>query len=241
LGFRTRDIRSSRGALRSLAAGVGRSAAFAGAIAARYAREPIGFGGIERIMRRPFVSVITRHLHRHQAHATRVRVDVRLITSVRDKVPMAPFVAALPVERDHAFTANASPAHVAMLRRVLERERRTERSATIRDVVREAAAAVASGRADTQAATAGSARVVKPVPMIARRVSAQASGERPTDSPASAHPEPSVPFAPVSFDLASDRRPVPQLNDRELGRVTEHVVHALERRILAQRERHGRI
>lgn len=234
-GFRSRDIRATR-ALPS-----GHSGAFAEAISARYARSPIGFAGAERIVRRPLASLITNRFYPWRAIIPRVRIDMRMTTSVREKAPMAPFAAALPAASLDVPSATAPPVHAAMLRRAIERERRIEHTATIRDIVRETAAAVASGRAEAASAIAGSISVAKAVTMTTRRTNPPASGNDRTALPADARPDFAAPLGPVAIDRAADRHSATPLNDRELGRVTDHVVHALERRVLAQRERHGRL
>jgi hypothetical protein len=195
---------------------------------------------LERFVRRSaatlaFASHIHRHeyqlrllFERHSHPTTRERTVLRSSLVVHTRVAPAAGLSALP--------------RMAQVERIIARERRVESTATIQSLIERV---VGDRRGERSGRHQAIARIVPApsVPMIVRtapplpRLSEQGATtppERPRAEPWSAFPTRARSVA------ASPAEPI-LLSPSQIGRLTEQVVNAIDRRFTAHRERHGRI
>jgi hypothetical protein len=238
-----RDIRVARGiATRARLQRrpiVGSTAAFVRGVLLRHGgRRPL-LRPLDRAFRRPFfAAVVTRHTHRHDQRAS-LRINLGVQPLLRQREIVRPFLAwRVPA----TLPSPIAPAWRTpdLVTRILARERRVESATTIRTLVERIVRERSRAEPETSTPPA-SVRPVPAVPMIVRRpaapvASSEATRPRPPGRPdladwgaPAATPRP--PAAPA---------PIP-LTPSELGRLTDHVVSAIDRRFTAHRERHGRI
>lgn len=189
-------------------------ARFAAAVAGRHGRRAA------RVPAAPVVPLVGRRapvvVHRHLAWSTRVAVHVARPES-RRREPGIPLVA-----------TSAPAARVARGLAPLAEPRRDAPAERIRAAARRIEAGPPGAvPASSVARPPGGAPVVPRVPTVVRRV-------RPT-APAGDHP--AAPAARARGPAAAT--PV-ELSPVEVGRVTEHVLRTLDRRVVALRERQGR-
>jgi len=126
--------------------------------------------------------------------------------------------------------------HDVLIDHLTARERRIESSTTVKDLLTR----VIERRAVTMPRRAGAAfRPAPAVPMMVRRLPAPAAQDAPKPaSPPRPRDDWTTPAAPKLTQTAPT--PIP-LTPSELGRLTEHVVGALDRKFTAHRERFGSI
>lgn len=238
----SRDIRVTRPwrSVRGSRARGSRVAAFVASLLARHARGVTTLFGPERVMRRQLAhAVAARHYHQGDTTRLALRFDIRLAPVTRTRAEAAPFLPwrATP-DGDAAPTARPT-AHSEMVRRIVARDRRVRTATTMREVLREATA--------PQATLAGAQAV--PPPPLPRTRPVEMVVHRPRNPAydASARTPPTLSTRPETEErtvlpvIRQAATASPQLSVTELGRVTDHVVRAIDRRFVAQRERRGRI
>jgi hypothetical protein len=208
-----------------------RTSAFAAAIVARHDSGTVRPPGLERTMRQrswPIVAV-QRHNHAGVLHFS-PRIAITLMPTVRTRSAQEPL---LPWRADKkAAQSPRTEARQAALRRILAREQRVRPGVAPQDILREALGAAPAA----QERTVQRPRF-KPVEMASRRLPSAPKPERaaPDVAPERKYVERDEPLVRL--------RPIPvpaSLTATELGRVTDHVVRALDRRLVAQHERRGR-
>jgi hypothetical protein len=206
-----------------------RAASFVAAIVARHRHGLTTLFGPERVMRRSRAgTAISRHHHLGDTLTFAPRFNIRIEPVVRTRAAPA---ALLPAQ---------ASARISMMQRIFAREQRVHSTETIRETLREIMASTPTPGPASIVAEPPRPRV-KPVVMLVRHPPAAIKDPTP--------PAPTPP-APIERD---DRHPavtifrptahnaLPGLSPVELGRVTDHVVRALDHRLTAQRERQGRI
>jgi hypothetical protein len=131
------------------------------------------------------------------------------------------------------------PQQPEFVQRIFARERRVESTTTIQSVVQRAA--TTQGRFSSTPAVATSFKQAPAVPMVTRRARVPAPTPEPARTVQTARRDVDAWLeAPVRFREQAKRSPIP-LTPSELGRLTDHVVNAIDRRFTAHRERFGRI
>ena len=238
-----RDIRVARGIVARPSPQrrriIGNTAAFVRGVMLRHGgRRPL-LRPLDRGFRHPFfAAVFVRHTHRHDQRAN-LRVNLSVQPLLRQREIVRPFLAwrvpALPPSVN--VPAWRTP---DLVTRLLARERRVESATTIRTLVERVVRE--RGRAEPERSTPlGSVRPVPALAMIVRRPAAPpASGEASRPRPPG-RPDPADWGVAVATPRpAAAPAPIP-LTPGELGRLTDHVVSAIDRRFTAHRERHGRI
>jgi hypothetical protein len=227
------------GALRTMRAD---AESFAGGVLARHGAGIFFVVGQERIVRRSgTMPASNRHTHFHSVQVP-LHLSFRLEPQARERPDAAPFRPWIAAPHSHEQPAEKSSAHVRMLERIVARERRVHAITTIRDVTH---AAMAANSPTASAKLAFPPPPARAVEMVTRRPAASAS--------ATAKPEPEPPFAPTPRAPAqvwampvppqrtsAPATPIP-LSPAELGRLTDQVVRAIDRRVVAARERQGRV
>lgn len=206
-------------------------AAFVAALLARHTRGLTTLFGPERIMRRQRAYAATAQ-HFHQGDTTQValRFDLRLSPTTRMRVQSAPFQSWTASDGD-AGPAPRPVAHLKLLQRIVARERRVQTTAAMPDVLR---AALALAPAPVPLSRA------RPVEMVVRR-QRTAADDTTRSRPAAPRPEQDPWLVPPVAVRAAAGAASSMLSATELGRVTDHVMRAIDRRFVAQRERRGRI
>jgi hypothetical protein len=211
------------------------------AIRACHARGVATLFGPERATRRLRAIAAATHRHFHQGDRRHfsLRFDVRLAPAVRVRTAPQPL---LPWEPGSGV-AGAQPnapraARLSIVERIFTRERRVETRMTMREALREIVTQRAAGGPSAPPPPTPSARPVEMVvrsPPASRRESPRAA---PPDAPREETSErilrPNIFTRPAVQARAA-------LSAAELGRVTDHVVRAIDRRLVAQRERRGKI
>ena len=195
---------------------------------------------LERFFRRSsamlaFASHIHRHeyrlgllFERHSHPATRERTVLRSSVFWRNGVAPAVRLSALP--------------RLPQVERIVARERRVDSTATIQTLIERV---VGERRGERLRRQQPAARIA-PAPSVPMIVRTAPSLSRPMEQasatpPARPTPEPWSGFpARVRSAAASPAETVP-LSPSQIGRLTEQVVNAIDRRFTAHRERHGRI
>jgi hypothetical protein len=242
-----RDIRVARGIARGIATRarlqrrpiIASTAAFVRELLLRHGGRRSLLWPLDRAFRRSFFSaVFASHTHRHDQRAN-LRVTLGVQPLLRQREIIRPFLA-------WRVPAPPAPATALALRtpdlvtRLLARERGVESATTIRTLVERVVRERSRAEPETSIRPA-SVRPAPAVPMIVRRPAAPpASGEASHPRPPG-RPDPSDWGRPVTRPQpAAAPVPIP-LTPGELGRLTDHVVSAIDRRFTAHRERHGRI
>jgi len=205
-------------------------------ILARHGRRIAQARSQERVFRRPPAAPGAIHYLTTGGHrvAWRLNVHVARHSHFHD--------AGRRTVMDHIFHSRAAPARTLVTRRdvlidhLTARERRIESSTTVKDLLTR----VIERRAVTMPRRAGAAfRPAPAVPMMVRRLPAPAAQDAPKPaSPPRPRDDWTTPAAPKLTQTAPT--PIP-LTPSELGRLTEHVVGALDRKFTAHRERFGSI
>ena len=221
-------------------AGAG-AAAFADTVRARHASRAAAPPGPELAMRRRQTdgTIWVQHVHPQPA-APQIALSLHLQPILRVRADTAPMAAWHPEIRAASATPPPVSAHTRMIERVVARERRVHSVVTARDLIREAGAPPPAVRAEVSTQLPR----VQPVEMAARRAPQAAAAPSAAGTAAAAH-EPPTP-TPLRARLASDT-PVRAaaapgaipLSPGEIGRLTDQVVRAIDRRALAARERQG--
>jgi hypothetical protein len=238
-------MRATRRHARASRRGTSRTMTFVAAILARHARGIASVFGLDRTTRRlsPVQTAVNRHLRQGDRTNFFLRFDIRLAPAVRVRAAPQPLLRWEP----SSAVASAPPptpsaTRFSLVERIVARERRVETSMTIREALRDVT---------TPRHTGGAAAVwgepppapprTRPVEMVVHR--------RHEPAPTGARVAPPDP-APAE---ASERAPRPNvfiramaptptvLSQAEIGRVTDQVVRAIDRRLVAQRERRGKI
>ena len=233
----SRDIRVTRAwrtALGSKRQG-SRISGFAAAVLARYARNVATLFGPERVMRRHAARAASvRHFHRDGGVTVQPRFDIRLIPVVRTRaIPatLAPWRVTTP-----SSDAPAPPPRHAALQRIMARERRLDSTTPMQSVLHDIVALPLLGGETSHVPVR-----VKKLEMAVRRPPAPVAEAPPPRSkvadPAGAGDWNSAPSTSRPVTIAASF----PLSATEIGRVTDHVVRAIDRRVVAIRERHGRI
>ncbi|MBS0559286.1 MAG: hypothetical protein JSR21_04450 [Proteobacteria bacterium] len=215
------------------------AAAFADAVRARHAARAASAPGPEQAMRRRSTPAPswTQHVHLHAA-ARRIALSLRLQPLLRlraDAAPAAPWRPAYPAAPPARPPVSA---HTRLIERVVAREHRVHSVVTARELMRDAAAPPPAARADAPP----SAPRAQPVLMAVRRAPAPPAAP-PSAAASTTHDAP--PPVPLRARLVADnavRAAAPgaiPLSLGEIGRLTDHVVRAIDRRALAERERRG--
>jgi hypothetical protein len=218
------------------------AAEFVAAVVARHTRGVASWFAPERAARRPHAIPAAVHHHLHQgdrqhfslrfdiglAPALGVRVEPTLFRPWKPAPPTA--VAPLP--------APAAPRR-SLVQRIVGRERRVETRMTMRKVLRDAVTRQREG-ADALPVPPSPPRA-RPVEMVVHRLRIAAPELARAAPPAGPRGEAGERVLQPSV-FRSTGTPVPApLSAAEIGRVTDHVVRAIDRRLVAQRERRGKI
>jgi hypothetical protein len=238
-----RDIRVARGIAtrarlqRRLV--IGNSAGFVRGVLARHGgRRPV-LRPLDPAFRRPFfAAVFNRHTHRHDQR-TNLRIKLGLQPLLRQREIVRPFLAwRVPAPS----VPSAAPPYRTpnLVTRILARERRVESATTIRTLVER----IVRERSRAEPETSTPPALVRPVPavpMIVRRPAAPVASSEATRPRPPGRPDLADWGAPAAAPRpVAASTPIP-LTPSELGRLTDHVVSAIDRRFTAHRERHGRI
>ena len=182
-------------------------------------------------------------MHRHyQGDIARLalRFDIRLAPTMRARARPAPFLPWTGAPHADVAPPAGAAAHLALVQRIVARERRVESSTTMRDVLRDAVARQPERAGAPPASPPPSARA-RPAEMAVHRLRAPTPEAARTAPPAAPGREADervvrpILVRPAAIDATA------ALSATELGRVTDHVVRAIDRRFVAQRERRGRI
>ena len=218
-----------------------RATAFAAAILARRGRSVVTLLGPERTARRLHALSTAVH-HHHLGDSTRLalRFDIRMTPAMRARAQPAPFLPWIAAPAAAMTLPAPAAARLSLVQRIVARERRVETSMMMRE---ERRAAVAQQRE-----YAGAPALPPAAPWRARPVEMIVHRQRPPAPEAARAATPAAPQEaanervvwPSVVRLPTVQAPAP-LSAAELGRVTDHVVRAIDHRFLAQRERRGRI
>jgi hypothetical protein len=235
----SRDIRVTRGWRRARSRN-SRMAAFVAAILARHVRGLATLFGPERVMRRHPGQIVSATHHHHSGDTMHFapRFDIKLMPVTRTRVMLAPLSPWRPAaNRETAMSPRAAARH-AGLQRIFAREQRVPTSTTMREILREVInAPVPAGAAPTPNPTRPAAPPLQMVVHSSRAAAREASRAPagPTQPEQRERNNPTPLFRPPSATSQ------PSLSALELGRVTDHVVRALDQRLVSHRERRGRI
>jgi hypothetical protein len=218
-----------------------RAASFVAAIVARHGHGLATLFGPERVMRRSrAAAALSHHHHLGDTLTFAPRFNIRIEPVVRTRAAPA---ALLPwretAARDAPLPARAS-AQISMMQRIFAREQRVHSSETIRETLREILASTPTPGPASIVAEPPRPRV-KPVVMLVRHPPTALKDPTPPPSRAPAPVERDDRHPAVTIFRPAAQHAPPGLSPIELGRVTDHVVRALDRRLTAQRERQGRI
>jgi hypothetical protein len=216
--------------------------AFARAIRARRGRRGAGIAPVALAYRQLHaVSAPAQHFHRHTLNVA-LHLEPRLALTVRQRVRREPFAAwrEAPLVRERE--PGAEPPAPGLVERIFARERRIEATTTVRELVKRVTATHENvGDAAAAPPAAPPTLVTLPAadpPMIVRRTTPQ--------PPSAAAPPPTARTAEENGwsakppRLAPSRAAAVSLSPAELGRLTDEVVQAIDRRFVAHRERQGR-
>jgi len=170
-----------------------------------------------------------------------LHLSFRLETQARARSDAAPFRPWLAASPSHEPLGEPPSPHLRMLERIIAREQRVHAITTLRDATNAAIAANAPPNSAQPTPPPSAARSVE---MVTRR---------PPAPPPATTPEPKPSFPPTLRAPAqvwampsppprpgAPATPIP-LSPAELGRLTDQVVRAIDRRVVATRERQGRI
>jgi hypothetical protein len=234
-----RDLRVTRGFdrhVRRLRHRRSGPASFARALVERHARRYAAIAPVDRTMRvLRLAAGVSRHIHRSD-HRLALRVDMRLIRQIARRAKTAPFLP-WPVGRRSVSPPAMPGERTILIQRLLARERRAESTTTMRGMIERVIADRAAAR-HTTAAPPLERRPAPPVEIIVRRPIAAPPREprqsRPPDAEATDR------WGELSAPMRTRRADAPiALTPSELGRLTDQVVEAIDRRFVAYRERRG--
>jgi hypothetical protein len=223
--------------------GSSRISGFVAAVLARHASGNARVPGTDRVTRRHGMlgASVARHTHLHVLQM-RVHLAFRLAPHFRTRPDAAPLRAWARPGGD-GESLHPTSAHARMLERIVARERRVHTTANIRELLRDAVTASAAPRR-TPSSDAAPAPPPRPhaVEMVVRRssntIAPEAPAAPPTAPPATPRDTWAIPLTPLR--PSPSITPIP-LSPIELGRLTDRVVRALDRRAMAERERQGRV
>jgi hypothetical protein len=212
------------------------------AIRARHARGVATLFGPERATRRLRAIAAATHRHFHQGDRQHfsLRFDMRLAPVVRVRAAPQPLLSWEPASDFAGAQPTAPPsARLSIVERIFARERRVETLMTMREALREVVTRRRGGGAS--APPPPPTPSARPVEMVVRHPASsppETARAAPPDAP---HEETSERLLrPNIFTRPAVQTPA-ALSAAELGRVTDHVVCAIDRRLVAQRERRGKI
>jgi len=237
-----RDIRVARGiATRARLQRrpiIDNTAAFVHGVLLRHGGRRAVVRPLDRAFRRPFfIAVFARHTHRHDQRAN-LRINLGLQPVLRQREIVRPFLA-WRVPAPPAPTSAPAWRTPDLVTRILARERRVDSATTIRTLVER----IVRERDRAEPGTLNpptSVRPVPAVPMIGRRPAAPVASSEASRPRPPGRPDLGDWGVPVAAPRPVAPTPIP-LTPSELGRLTDHVVSAIDRRFTAHRERHGRI
>lgn len=215
--------------------------AFVASILARHRGSRRGWRPLERNFRLPVrpQPIILRPSHWHE-HRLALRVGMLLQRQLRERPAPRPlaagrvvFVAARPMPLTAAFRP-------AVTERIFQRERRIERTRSIASRVERLVIKSAAARQPAVADPATYARRPPPLPMVARRPPEPRAEPTPSRQSPPRQAIDEWAMAPARLRPAAATTAL-ALDPGELGRLTDHVINAIDRRFTAHRERHGRV
>ncbi len=215
------------------------AAEFAAAVLARHGRGIITLFAQERVMRRPAAHPVTvQHFHQGGGITVLPQFAIRLSPAVSMQAAAAASQPWQPVAAAGAAPAERVVTRQALVQRLLARERRVQTTTTMREVLRDI---VASPPAREGFAGRPLPVRAKPVEMVVHRARAPIAAPPPARGMATASFDAVERIAPPPASHAGSGGTALPLSAVELGRVTDHVVRAIDHRVVALRERHGRI
>ena len=195
---------------------------------------------LERFFRRSSATLaFASHIHRHEyrlgllferhSHPTaRERIVLRSSLVWRNGVAPATRLAALP--------------RLPQVERIIARERRVESTATIQTLIER----VVGERRGERSGRQQPAALIAPAPSVPMTVRTapplpRVPEQAPLTPPVRPGPESWSGFPARVRSIAASPAEVVPLSPSQIGRLTEQVVNAIDRRFTAHRERHGRI
>jgi len=195
---------------------------------------------LERYFRRGAAMLaFASHIHRHENRLS-LLVERHTHPTTRERTVLR----SSPVWRDAAAPAVrllTSP-RLPQVERIMARERRVESSATIQTLIERV---VDERRGERSGQQPAPARIAPPpsVPMIVRTTPPQPRAVEPaaTAPLGRSGAEPWNAFPGRGRSVAAGPAEAVPLSPSQIGRLTEQVVNAIDRRFTAHRERHGRI
>src|SRR6185437_11428618 len=182
--------------------------------------------GPDRTSRRLQGFATTTHHHHHADRHTSfaIRCEIAVMPAMRTRARPAPF---LPWTTASATATPAAPerATPSLIERITAREHRVESSTTVHDILRDA---VAPERAIASSPSPVTRLRTPPVAMIVRSPRSAPSAAPPGGPIEPPRAEPEERFMRPSVVRAGAMPMQPALSATELGRVTEHVVRAID-------------